>query len=189
MKWAAVILAMWGLTIGVAQAATHAIDVAQSKLTIYVYKSGLFSFAADNHEINAPIASGTLDEPLTSVSFVVPAAQMTVLDPQMPPDKRAQVQARMLSPDVLDPARYQTIEFKSTAITGSASAGWDVSGVLSLHGQSKSVKLHVTQSGSRFHGSTTLRQTDYGITPITIAGGTVKVKNDIRVDFDIVPGS
>jgi polyisoprenoid-binding protein YceI len=175
------------LTTGIARAATHTIDTAASKMTVYVYKSGLFSFAADNHQINAPIGSGELDDPLTSVSFSVPAAKMTVLDPSTPESKRSQVQERMESPDVLDPTRYPTIDFKSTAITGSASAGWDVSGMLSLHGQTKPVKVHVTQEGSHFKGSTTLKQTDFGITPITIAGGTVKVKDVIRIDFDIVP--
>jgi hypothetical protein len=31
-----------------------------------------------------------------------------------------------------------------------------------------------------------LKQTDFGITPISIGGGTVKVKNELRIDFDIV---
>jgi hypothetical protein len=31
-----------------------------------------------------------------------------------------------------------------------------------------------------------LRQTDYGIAPISVAGGTVKVKDELKIDFDIV---
>jgi hypothetical protein len=31
-----------------------------------------------------------------------------------------------------------------------------------------------------------VKQTDFGIVPISIAGGTVKVKDEIKVDFDIV---
>jgi polyisoprenoid-binding protein YceI len=172
-----------------ASAATHTIDVAQSHLTVFVYKSGLFAFAADNHEINAPIQSGQLDDPLTAVSFVVQAAQLTVLDPSSSASNRAQVQARMVGPDVLDPAHFATIEFKSTSISGSAQAGWDVNGELTLHGQTKPVKVHVTQTAGHYKGSTTLNQTDYGITPVTIVGGTVKIKNGVRIEFDIVPGS
>ncbi|MBV8082667.1 MAG: YceI family protein [Candidatus Eremiobacteraeota bacterium] len=176
-------------TTGVARGATHTIDVAQSHIAVFVYKSGLFAFAADNHVINAPIASGQLDDPLTSVSFVVTASQLKVLDPNSSDNNRTQVQARMESPDVLDPAHFPTIEFKSTNISGSPTAGWDVSGQLTLHGQTKPVKLHVTESAGHFKGSTTLKQTDYGIAPITIAGGTVKVKDDVRIEFDIVPGT
>jgi len=39
--------------------------------------------------------------------------------------------------------------------------------------------------GSRYRGSATLKQTDFGITPVTVAGGTVKVKNEVKVEFDI----
>lgn len=188
MTWAAIFATIaLCATASAAQAATHSIDTAQSHLTVFVYKSGFFAFAADNHTINAPIASGQLDDPLTSVSFVVQAAQLTVLDPGS--SNRAQVQARMVGPDVLDPAHYGTIEFKSTSITGSSAAGWDVSGDLTLHGQTKPIKVHVTQTSGHFKGATTLKQTDYGMKPITIAGGTVKVKDEVRIEFDIVPGS
>jgi hypothetical protein len=34
-------------------------------------------------------------------------------------------------------------------------------------------------------GTCTLKQRDFGITPISIAGGTVKVKNELKIDFDI----
>ena len=52
------------------------IDTAQSKLTVYVYKSGLFSAFADDHVIDAPIAAGTLSgSPPLSVSICqVPTA-------------------------------------------------------------------------------------------------------------------
>jgi hypothetical protein len=32
-----------------------------------------------------------------------------------------------------------------------------------------------------------LKQRDFGITPVSIAGGTVKVKNELTIDFDIRP--
>jgi hypothetical protein len=31
-----------------------------------------------------------------------------------------------------------------------------------------------------------VRQSDFGMTPIRIAGGTVKVKDDVTIEFDIV---
>ncbi|HME82243.1 MAG TPA: YceI family protein [Candidatus Eremiobacteraceae bacterium] len=174
------------LNAGVAQAAVHQIDATRSKMTVYVYRSGLFAFAADNHQINAPIGSGEFDDPLTSVSLVVPAAQLTVVDPRSSADRRSQVQAKMLGPDVLDSARYPTIEFKSTSIEGSADKGWSVSGLLALHGTVRPIVVSATESGGHFHGTVWLKQTDFGISPITLVGGTVKVKNDVRIDFDIV---
>ena len=37
----------------------RSIDVERSTITVHVYRSGLFSFAGDNHEVRAPITSGT----------------------------------------------------------------------------------------------------------------------------------
>jgi polyisoprenoid-binding protein YceI len=169
-----------------ALADTRHIDAAQSKLTVFVYRSGFFAFAGDNHEISAPVASGEVGgDPLSSVSLTVETAHMTVLDPKMAADKRAQVQARMVGPDVLDVSKYPTIEFKSASIQAAPSGGWDVSGALTIHGTTQTIHLHVSEAAGHYRGSTTLKQTDFGIHPITIAGGAVKVKDEIRIDFDI----
>src|SRR4051812_42601262 len=77
------------------------IDVEHSTVTVHVYRSGVFSFAGDNHEIQAPIASGTVDEAARTVEFTVDVRRMRVLDPNLSADKRSQVQEKMLSPDVL----------------------------------------------------------------------------------------
>jgi hypothetical protein len=31
-----------------------------------------------------------------------------------------------------------------------------------------------------------LRQKDFGITPVSVAGGSVKVKDEVRIEFEIV---
>jgi hypothetical protein len=36
------------------------------------------------------------------------------------------------------------------------------------------------------HFAPFLRQSDFGILPISIAGGTVKVKDEVTIEFDIV---
>jgi hypothetical protein len=35
-----------------------------------------------------------------------------------------------------------------------------------------------------YRGSATLKQTDFGIKPISIGGGMVKVKDEVKIDFD-----
>lgn len=167
---------------------THHIDAAKSTLRVFVFKTGLFAFAADNHEINAPVTSGDIiGDPLSSVSLRVATAGMMVLDPQMAADKRAQVQARMVGPDVLDVDKFPAITFASTSIEAAPSGGWDVSGALTIHGTTQTIHLHVTMADGHYRGSTALKQTDFGIRPVSIVGGTVKVKDQIRIDFDIVP--
>src|SRR5215467_6091124 len=91
-----------------AQAVT--VDTAHSKLSIHVSKTGVFSGLADNHEVEARIAKGTVDAKSGQVTLSVDARQMHVLDPKLPQDKRQQVQERMLGPEVLDSTRFPEIK-------------------------------------------------------------------------------
>ena len=55
-------LACWLLAALAAAAQERPIDAATSKLTVRAFKTGLFSGLADNHEIDAPIKEGSIDE-------------------------------------------------------------------------------------------------------------------------------
>ena len=181
-------LVLWTVTAtSVPGAETRPIDVEHSTLTVFVYKSGLFSAFADDHVIRAPIASGSVspDAPL-SVEISVRSASLEVLDPKLAADKRADVQARMLGPGVLDSARFLDIVFTSTAIESVAPDRWTVTGSLSIHGVTRPTTFSVAQKDGRYHGTVALKQRDFGIEPISIAGGTVKVKDELKVEFDIV---
>jgi polyisoprenoid-binding protein YceI len=163
------------------------IDVQRSKLTVFVYKAGLFSALADNHVINAPIASGTIaTTPAPTIELVVNAAELVPLDPDLDQSKRAEVRTRMLGAEVLDTSRFLTIKFVSTAIEAAGSDQWKVSGSLTIHGVTKTVTFPVARSDGRYRGETRIRQTDFGIKPIRIAGGTVSVKDELKIEFDIV---
>jgi polyisoprenoid-binding protein YceI len=152
-----------------------------------VYKSGLFSGFADDHVIRAPIAGGAVssDSPL-SVEMSVRSANLKVLDPSLGAGKRAEVQARMLGPEVLDSGKYPDIAFTSTAIQSVGSDRWTVTGRLSIHGVTRPTTFSVTQQNGRYRGTVVLKQRDFGMEPISIVGGTVKVKDDVKVEFDIV---
>src|SRR5437667_4603027 len=54
-----------------AWAQEHPIDTASSKLTVRAFKTGLFSGFADNHEIQAPITEGSIDEAAGRVKFMI----------------------------------------------------------------------------------------------------------------------
>ena len=164
---------------------SRAIDVSISSLTVHVYKSGLFAAFADNHVVRAPIARGVLND--NAVEILVRASELTVLDPDRAASTRAEVQRRMLGPDVLDSTRFPEITFKSTIVEPAGDHRWRVSGDLSLHGTTRSVSVTVEERDGHYLGSFVLKQRDFGIEPISIAGGTVKVKDELKVEFDIVP--
>src|SRR5438128_207147 len=163
-----------------------AIDTERSILTVRVYKAGLLSAFAHDHEIRAPIQKGSFDEDKSTVEFVVDAHALRVLDPDVSDKDRAEIQATMLGPKVLDSAKFPEIRFHSTQVNRLSESKSTVSGDLILHGQTRPVKVDVELKNARYRGSAQILQKDFGITPVTIAGGTVKVKEEVRVEFEIV---
>jgi hypothetical protein len=168
-------------------AQSRPVDAERSTLTVYVYKSGLFSAFADNHIVDAPIVSGTVSEGAAlSVAIEVRTAALRVRDPDLSDSKRVEVQTRMVGPEVLDTERFPSIAFESTLIQPKGADSWTVAGRLTIHGQTRSVTFATTRAGGRYRGAVTLKQRDFGIMPISIAGGTVKVKDEIKIEFDVV---
>jgi len=166
----------------------QAIDVNKSSLKIRVFKSGAFSAFAHDHEIEAPIDEGKIDSSVSpSVQLRVDSRKMRVLDPEISADKRAQIQQTMQGAAVLDTEHFPEISFRSAAITKTGDARWEVRGGLNLHGKNQPVVVVVSLEGGHYRGSASFKQSNFGISPISIAGGTVKVKDEVKIEFDIVP--
>lgn len=166
----------------------RAIDTQRSKITIHVGKSGLLSAAAHNHIINAPIASGTIRETAPpQVEFTVDAAKMTVEpDPKIDAKTQATIQKDM-EDMTLETEKFPQIVFRSSHIEKLPGGEWKVDGDLTLHGVAKPVSLTVKQAGDAYTAHTVLKQTDFGIKPIRVGGGMIKVKDEIQLDFQIFP--
>jgi polyisoprenoid-binding protein YceI len=165
------------------------IDSEHSTLTIHVGKSGLLSAAGHEHTVTAPIAEGIIDIGSTAkVSFRVEAARLMVL----PEEHQSEIQHTMQE-RVLESARFPEIRFVSDKIQSTGDGTWNVSGMLTLHGQTRAVLVHVQSVDDRYVGSATIRQTDFGIQPVSAGGGTVRVKDELKIDFTIktnkIPGT
>jgi polyisoprenoid-binding protein YceI len=164
----------------------RAIDTQRSTITIHVGKSGLFSAAAHDHTINAPISSGTILESGTPhIEFRVETAKMTVqADPKIDAKDQATIQTHM-EEMTLETKTFPQITFRSSHVQKLADGQWRVDGDLSLHGVTKAVSLTVKQAGEPYTTHTVVKQTDFGIKPLSIGGGTIKVKNEVEIDLQI----
>ncbi|MEP6716940.1 MAG: YceI family protein [Terriglobia bacterium] len=162
------------------------LDTQRSTITIHVGKSGFLAIAAHDHTIDVPISSGALrDSAVPHIEFTVETAKMTVRsDPKIDAKTQATIQTHM-EEMVLETKKYPEIVFRSSRVERIADGQWKVDGGLSLHGVTKPVSLTVKQSGDSWTTHTVLRQTDFGITPISIGGGIIKVKNEVELDFQI----
>jgi polyisoprenoid-binding protein YceI len=173
---------------GIVVAQDRPIDTDHSAIAVHVSKAGLLSAAAHDHTIDVPIASGTIREsPDPHVEFKILTAKMSVRpDRKVDPKTELKI-AQDMNEMTLESGRYPEIAFHSTNATKMGDGQWKVDGDLSLHGVTKSVSLTVKESDGAYDTHTVLKQTDFGIKPISIGGGTIKVKNEVEIDFHIVP--
>jgi polyisoprenoid-binding protein YceI len=169
-----------------AMAQTLAIDPQKSQMTVHVYKSGMFSALGHDHEIQAPIESGDIDKTARAVKLTVDARKLKVLDPDLAADKRAEVQKEMHSANVLDSEKFHEIRFQSTAVEGGANGAITVHGQLTIRGQTEPVTVEVHDTNGQYTGRSKFKLTSFGIKPPSAAGGTVKSKDEVMVEFQIV---
>ena len=163
-------------------ASERPIDPSRSRITIHVGKSGLFSAAGHDHEVSAPIAEGAIDDSEGShVWLRVEAAAMTVL-----PEKDQEAVQSTMQKSVLESAKFPEIRFESTAVHKINSGKWKITGNLTVHGRTEPLTVDVHDEGGAYVGQARVRQTQFGIQPVSAAGGTVKVKDELRIDFLIV---
>jgi polyisoprenoid-binding protein YceI len=160
-----------------------------SVITIHAQKSGLFSGFAHNHIISAPINKGTVNAQHMAAEIIVTVKDMKVVDAEVSDKDRAEIQSTMLGPKVLDAARYPEIRFTSSRVESSGPQRFRVTGTLQLHGASRELSFDVTGGPDHYQGKTKLKQTDFGIQPVSVAGGTVKVKDELELEFDVYPAS
>jgi polyisoprenoid-binding protein YceI len=168
--------------------ADRVIDTEHSTLKIHVGKTGLFSGAGHDHWVTASFAEGSFnDGDSPQVGFTVDARKlMLVQDDKLSPQQEAEVQ-RTMHAKVLESESYPLISFHSTKFEKTGANQWIVSGELTLHGQSRPILVEVRRSVEGYAGLSKIKQTDFGIDPVSIAGGLVKVKNELEVQFALVP--
>lgn len=190
---------------GMQSQADEAVDYGASYLVAITGTTGLFAFAGHRHAVLASAwsadlkvnpddlghASAVITLPTDKLVIDTPAArQKTGLGKGPSESEMRTIQQRMLGSEVLDAARYPEIKFTATAIKAQGSSRLQVTGNMEIHGRSHPVTVHAQYSSdgqqTAFDGEFQIQQTDYGLKPESVAGGTVKVKDAITIKFHIV---
>jgi polyisoprenoid-binding protein YceI len=183
---------------GQAGATRFRVDAGASRVVIHVGKAGLLGFAGHAHEVVAPIAHGalTVDPDRlgdASVEVVFDTSALRVTGAGEPAGDVADVQRTMLGPACLDVAHFPAIRFASTGVTGLGREPDGhrvvVRGALTLHGVTRAITLpaRVDFKGDAIEasGKLTIRQTDFGIRPIS-KGGVVNVRDELDLDWRLI---
>ena len=111
---------------------------------------------------------------------------MRVMDKDVSGKDRAEIQETMLGPKGADTGRFPEIRFRSTTLEGSGEVRWTVGEDLTPHRQTHPVTLEIQVQNGHQEGAAQLKQRDFGTEPVSLGGGAVKMKNELRVEFDIV---
>ena len=169
---------------GLAQ--NHRIDREHSSLTIHVGRAGLFSVAGHEHWVRAPFSDGSFSaKDPAHVTFSIDAKSLTVVpDKDLSSEKQAEVQNTMQS-QVLESQKYPEVTFRSTRIDRLQPDHWTVIGDLTLHGQTRSIRVDVKSADGTYTGNAKFKQTNFGIEPVSV-GGVVKVKDELEIAFTVV---
>jgi polyisoprenoid-binding protein YceI len=173
------------------------VDAANSQVVILVGKTGFFGFAGHAHEVVAPGVRGRVSVDLAdwqraNVSLEFDASALRVTGKGETPADAASVQQVMLGEQVLDVRRFATVAFQSRHVSVTArtvnTADVTIEGDLTLHGATRpmTIRANVTlDAGNHFtaRGAFTLKQTDFGMVPVTAMGGTIRVKDELDIQF------
>jgi polyisoprenoid-binding protein YceI len=194
---ALLLVAAAGRSPAAAGARTFVADPAKSRVKVHVGKAGLFKFAGHEHDVEAPLAEGQIladpqDLRLSSVRLRFEASALRLNPAGEPPQDVPKVEEAMRGPRVLDVVRFAAITFVSASVTGRevSPAVYElrVEGPLTIRDREVRVgfTVRVSVSGDRLTatGQGRLRQTDFGIEPVSVAG-VVKVKNELDLDLHL----
>ncbi len=200
-QWAKLLLCTSLLTTRAAaqDAPLYRTDATKSKLEIAVSRAGAFKFFGHDHQVAVQGLSGVVrlnpaSMENSSVRLKVEAKSLRVLDPRSSEKERREIQSTMEGEKVLNAAKFPEITFSSESISGlrKTASGYELvlTGALNLHGMTRTIRVPLSvelkDNALRARGQTSLLQTDYGITPVRVAGGTIQVKDRLKLTFDIV---
>jgi polyisoprenoid-binding protein YceI len=178
-------------------AGVFVIDGRSSRFTVRAVAAGMLSAMGHNPTIGIRDFSGELKfspEQLNAGAFrlAIRSSSLAVQDDISDRDRREM--ERLMNEEVLESAKFPEILYESAQISvstmGDALYSAQMNGELTLHGIKRSVPItaRVAMMGSmlRASGNFALRQSDYGIKPVTVAGGALKLKDELSFSFEIV---
>ncbi len=174
------------------------VDPQASKLTVRAFAGGALSAMGHNPTFAVRDFSGEVefdaDAPASSsLRLVVKASTLALTDNVS--DKDRQEIERATRDEVLEVAKFPEITYDcpGSKVTAAGATQLTLAGELTLHGgtRTQTVRVRVFPMGAtlRGQGEASVRLSEYGIRPVSVAGGMLKVKDEVKLTYDIVARS
>jgi polyisoprenoid-binding protein YceI len=175
----------------------YVIDTSASRFTVQAFATGVLSAFGHNPTIGIRNYDGEIEFiPETwekaHVRVNVQTSAMEVLD-EMKSDDRKKLE-QMMYENILEVKRFPIATYASTEMVvqklSNDLLSARVSGDLTFHEvtHTQSLDARVTDMGAmlRVSGEFTLLQSSFGIKPLSIAGGGLKLKDELKFTFELV---
>lgn len=168
----------------------------QGRFTAQAFAAGLLSafahsptFAVRDYRGELRIEAGRADG--LGLDLTARADSLDLLDKVSDSDRR-EIDQRMRR-DVLQVAAFPEIVYRAADVPAESIGRGEfrlrIGGRLTLHGVTQprpiDAVLRVFQDGVLLRGECPLRLSDYRIAPVTALGGTIKLKDELRLAFEL----
>lgn len=177
--------------------ARYAIDAGVSRLTVRAFATGFLSALGHSPVISvsgltgaANLVEGTLEQATLHAS--VKTDSLSVENDISDKDRREM--QRAMNKDVLEAGKFPEITYECSRMSGNIAGegqfAFTLEGELTLHGvtcaEPISGRAFMTGDLLRASGEFALRLSDYQITPVSAVGGGLKLKDELKVSFDVI---
>jgi polyisoprenoid-binding protein YceI len=173
--------------------ADYLIDAGMSRFTVRGSAGGLLSGLGHNPVVAVPDFSGDAhwdsEEPQkASLRLRIRSASLAGRNDIGDKDRREM--QRVMLEEILEVDKFPEIVFESGSVSANSNGRAEIDGNLSLHGVTRrervTAQFSVTGDMLRAFGDFTIRQSDYRIKLASVAGGALKLKDELKFNFDIV---
>jgi len=174
-----------------------AIDTRASRFTVRAFATGIMSAMGHDPTIGIRDFSGemTFDPEKVKAStfqLSIKSSSLSVQDDISDKDRREM--ERLMNEQVLEVSQFPLIRYQAPSISVTKMEGTlysaTLDGRLTFHGvtRNESVTARVALVGTmlRASGEFSLSQSNYGIKPVSVAGGALRLKDELKLSFEIV---
>ena len=175
----------------------YVIEARPSRITVQAFASGILSAMGHNPRVGIRTFSGEVDfnaktAQASGFRLSMKANSLGVLDDIS--DKDLREIERTMNEQILESAKYPDIVYEVATVTITRIEGTlcsaTLNGTLCFRGVTRtlslSARIAVFDEMLRASGEFTLNQSDYGIKPISVAGGALKVKDELKFSFEMI---
>jgi polyisoprenoid-binding protein YceI len=175
----------------------YRVDASRSRLIAQAFAKGLLSGFGHNPRLAVSNFAGEAEfDPAAPhaawTRMTAVADSLVVIDDVSEKDRR-EIE-RATREELLEATRYPEIVFQSSSVTarqaGEGRYDVKIAGDLSLRGVTRKLAIDATVKFEgnelRAQGGFPLRLTDFNIRPISVAAGLLKLKDEVRLSFDIL---